>query len=252
MVLEAGFVDAEVTRGRPRLRPSLGKLGRPRTIRPAALHGVLLNHLRDMIENGALAPGELIVENDLSQRLGVSRTPLREALKVLSSEGLVELRPHRTPIVARVDPDEIEAIFEILEALERLAGRRACEAMTDQDLAELETMHAAMLARHDANDRDGYASINRDIHSRIIELAGNQPLQGIYSGLWVKVRRARSTTNYDPHRWNESDREHEEIMQALRRRSPDESADVLARHTRKTGAAVVRTLRRVAAAAARL
>jgi DNA-binding GntR family transcriptional regulator len=244
-------VDAEVRRGRPRLRPSLGKLGRPRAIRPAALHGVLLNHLRDMIENGALAPGEPIVENDLSQRLGVSRTPLREALKVLSSEGLVELRPHRTPIVARVDPDEIEAIFEILEALERLAGRRACETMTDQDLAELESMHAAMLARHDANDRDGYASINRDIHSRIIELAGNQPLQGIYSGLWVKVRRARSTTNYDPQRWNESDREHEEIMQALRRRSPDEAADVLARHTRKTGAAVVRTLRRVGAAARR-
>jgi DNA-binding GntR family transcriptional regulator len=200
-----------------------------------------------MIENAAFAPGEPIVEQELSLRMCVSRTPLREALKVLSSEGLVELRPHRTPIVAPVDPDEIAAIFEILQALESLAGRRACEVMTDENLAELESMHTAMLARHDADDRDGYARINRDIHARIVDFAGNLPLRSIYSGLSVKVRRARSTTNYDPRRWNESDREHEEIMAALRARSPDEAAEVLAEHTRKTGAAVVATLRRVAA-----
>lgn len=223
----------------------LSRRGRPRQIRPAALHSVLVQHLRELIQNGELAPGEPIVEKDLSERVGVSRTPLREALKVLSSEGLVALRPHRTPIVAPVDPAEIAAIFEILVALEGLAGRRAAENMTDSDLAELEALHAVMVAKHDAGERAAYAAANRDIHSRIVELAGNPQLRAVYASFGIKIQRARSTTNYDAQRWIESLAEHEKIMAAFRKGSPQAVADILAEHTRNTGAAVIATLLRV-------
>jgi DNA-binding GntR family transcriptional regulator len=225
----------------------LSPRGRPKRIRPAALHGVLVTHLRELIQNGGLAPGELIVENELSQQLGVSRTPLREALKVLSSEGLVELRPHRTPIVAPVDAEEIAAIFEVLESLEALAGRLAGARRTTEDLARLEQMHAEMVARHEAGDRDGYAGMNRNIHAGIVAIAGNPPLQAVYTSFGIKVQRARSTTNYDARRWAESIAEHERIMNALRKGSPEDLSAVLAEHTRNTGTAVIATLRRVSA-----
>jgi DNA-binding GntR family transcriptional regulator len=114
-----------------------------------------------------------IAEGELADTFGVSRTPLREALKALSSESLVDLRPRRTPIVAPVDPSEIGAIFEVLESLEALAGRRASENASDRDIADLERMHAAMVAEHDADWLAAYAARNRDIHARIVELAGN-------------------------------------------------------------------------------
>jgi DNA-binding GntR family transcriptional regulator len=236
--------DGRANRGRPRL-VQLSRRGRPRKIRPAALHGVLLTQLRDMIQNGELAPGERIVEKDLSEQFGISRTPLREALKVLSSEGLVKLRPHRTPQVAPVDPDEIAAIFEILEALEGLAARRARENMSAAQLAELEALHAAMMAEHDVENRVAYAMINRNIHSRIVEMAGNRELTALHTALGIKIQRARMTANYDERRWSESDREHEQIMQAFRSGSPQRCAEIMTEHARRTGEAVIATLRRI-------
>lgn len=236
-------MDAQVARGRPRLKPR-GK-GRPRLIERESLHDTLVARLRDLIQEGELAPGEPIVEADLSETFGVSRTPLREAMKVLASEGLVELRPRRTPIVAPVDPEEIRAIFEVMEAMEALAGRRAAENAGDADLEALEAMHAAMVAAHDEGDRVAYAARNRAIHARIVELAGNPVLKATYAAFSIKIHRARATTNYDARRWVESIAEHEGIMDAFRARSPDLVAERLLDHTRRTGASVIATLLRV-------
>src|SRR5262245_904449 len=92
----------------------------PHVIARSSLPDIQGAQIRAMSQSGQLVPGTPIVEAQLCQQFGVSRTPLREALKVLSAEGLVELRPHRTPIVTRVDADEITAIFEVMVALERL------------------------------------------------------------------------------------------------------------------------------------
>ncbi|WP_281174361.1 GntR family transcriptional regulator [Skermanella stibiiresistens] len=209
------------------------------------LYGALVSQIRSMIQEGELAPGEQIVETGLCETFGVSRTPMREALKVLASEGLVELRPRRTPIVAPVDPDEIAAIFEVMEGLEALAGRRAAENASPADIAELEGMHAAMVAQHDRGDRADYAIRNREIHARVVELAGNPVLKTTYANLSAKIHRARATTNYDAVRWVESVQEHERIMGAFRSGTPRDVADALVDHTRRTGVSVIATLLRV-------
>lgn len=238
-------MDAQVARGRPKLRT--GVRGRPVAIERNSLHGVLLTQLRRMIQEGELSPGEQIVESSLSEHFGVSRTPLREALKVLSSEGLVELRPRRTPLVTPVDPNEIAAIFEVLEGLEAVAGRRACENATAADLAELEAMHAAMLAEHDLGNRAAYQAQNRLIHFRIVELAANPVLKAAYANFMMRIVRARATNTYEPARWRGSRAEHDEIMAGFRARDPEAVSAALVFHTRETGLSVLATLRRFAA-----
>jgi DNA-binding GntR family transcriptional regulator len=238
-------VDERVSRGRPKLKARLR--GRPSVLGRDSLHDALLARLRRMIQEGALAPGEQIVETGLCEYFGVSRTPLREALKVLASEGLVELRPRRTPIVTPVDPAEIAAIFEVLEGLEAVAGRRACENMTDAAMSELDVLHAEMIAEHDRGDRSAYQAKNRTIHFQIVDLAANPVLKATYANFMTRVMRARATNNYDAARWPASRAEHEEIMAALRRRDPQGAADALARHTRATGASVLATLKRFGA-----
>ena len=199
-----------------------------------------------MIQEGELPPGEQIVESSLSEHFGVSRTPLREALKVLASEGLVELRPRRTPVVTPVDPAEIASIFEVLEGLEDVAARRACENATDADLAALEAMHAAMLVEHDQGNRALYQAQNREIHFRIVELSANPVLRAVYANFMTRIARARATNTYESSRWLGSRAEHEEIMAAFRSRDPAAAAAALVRHTRQTGSSVLATLRRVA------
>jgi len=199
-----------------------------------------------MIQVGELSPGEQIVETSLCEHFGVSRTPLREALKVLSSEGLVELRPRRTPIVTPVDPAEIAAIFEVLEGLESVAGRRACENANEADMAEIESMHAAMLQEHDRGNRGAYQSKNREIHFRIVELAGNPVLKTTYANFMMRIVRARATNTYEPARWRGSRSEHDEIMAAFRARDPEGMSAALVRHTRQTGSSVIATLKRFA------
>ena len=235
-------MDAQVARGRPRLQTR--RRGRPATIQRNSLHGALLVQLRQMIQEGELSPGEQIVESSLSEHFGVSRTPLREALKVLSSEGLVELRPRRTPIVTPVDPPEIASIFEVLEGLEAVAGRRACENATDEEFAELEAMHAAMLAEHDRGNRAAYQAQNRQIHFRIVELAANPVLRAAYANFMMRIVRARATNTYEPARWRGSRAEHDEIMAGFRARDPQAVAAALVLHTRETGSSVLATLRR--------
>ena len=245
MAAEDGLLEIDIGAGHGvGIRPAVDRPTEP-IHKSASLHDAVVARLRTMIEEGELAPGEQIVEVSLSATFGISRTPMREALKVLASEGLVELRPRRTPVVAALDTDEIAAVFEVMEGLEAIAGRRAKENATAADLADLDEMHAAMAAHHDAGNRVAYAAQNRAIHARIVELAGNPVLRTTYANFGVRIQRARATTNYDAHRWAESIVEHEAIMQAFRHGTPDDVAAVLVEHTRRTGAAVVATLRRI-------
>jgi len=198
-----------------------------------------------MIQEGELAPGEQIVETSLSAMFGISRTPLREALKVLASEGLVELRPRRTPVVAAVNAAEVTAIFEVMQGLEALAGRRAAENATREDVDALYRKHEELLACLNGNDRIGYAEHNREFHQMIVQLARNPVLAQTYSGFVTKIQRARSAADYDADRWHESAVEHERILHAFRAGTPGDVSRELVEHMRKTGEAVLRTLNRL-------
>ncbi|MEE8500357.1 MAG: GntR family transcriptional regulator, partial [Kiloniellales bacterium] len=114
----------------------------------ASLHEELVARLRDLIVEGELTPGARVPERTLCQRFGVSRTPLREALKVLASDGLLELLPNRGATVARLTAADLDEMFPVMGALEALAGELACARISDAELAEIRALHYQMALHH--------------------------------------------------------------------------------------------------------
>ncbi len=217
-------------------------------IRRVTLHEEIVATLRDMILEGRLAPGSWIAEIKLCNELNISRTPLREALKVLASENLVRLVQNRGTIVTEVVVDEISELFEIMQALEELVGRLAAERMGDADVAELQALHATMVEHHHAGRRHDYFDLNQTIHGRIAELSGNATLADAYQNFAGRIRRARYLANLSDARWAESVDEHEAFMAALAQRDASAFAALLRDHSRKTGDVVCAALREINAA----
>lgn len=182
---------------------------------PRLLHEDVAERLRELIMHGELAPGVKLNERVLCEQLGISRTPLREAFKSLASEGLVELLPNRGAIVAPLDPARLQQIFAVLEALEGLAGELACRNASERQLREIRALHFEMLAHHARHELDAYFRCNQEIHIRIVEASGNEPLAQIYRSLNANARRARYMANLSQERWDQAVAEHNEILDAL-------------------------------------
>ena len=179
------------------------------------LHEEAAERLRDLIEQGRLAPGARLNERLLTAQLGVSRTPLREAFKVLATEGLVELLPNRGAIVAPIDTERLSETLAVMGALEALAGELACRNATDAQLNEIRALHYEMLAYHARGDLAGYFKFNQAIHLKIVKYSGNAMLFSVYRQLNGNVRRARYMANLSKERWDAAVREHDEILAAL-------------------------------------
>jgi DNA-binding GntR family transcriptional regulator len=231
---------------RTRFKPTRLKLSSDHSKRPLermSLHDQLVAKVREMIVDGELQAGAPLPEKMLCETFGVSRTPLREAFKILASEGLIELRSHRTPVVTPVNRDEIANIFAIMVALDGVAGLQAATLATDEDVARLDTMHERLVALHREASRAAYFRLNQDIHIEITKLAANPALLNIWTTLSANIYRARATANYDAKRWMESVQEHETFMALLRARDAQGFAASLSAHTRKTGDAVLAALK---------
>jgi DNA-binding GntR family transcriptional regulator len=207
-----------------------------------SLHDQLVAKVREMIVNGELQAGAPLPERMLCETFGVSRTPLREAFKILASEGLIELRSHRTPVITPINPDEIANIFDIMVALDGVAGIQAATLATDDDIARLNVMHERLVQLHRDASRTAYFRLNQEIHVEITRLAGNPVLLNIWTTLHANIFRARAVANYNARRWTESVEEHETFMTSLRARDAIGFAAALSAHTRKTGDAVLLTL----------
>jgi len=194
------------------------------------LHEEGVDRLRDMIVQGELAPETKLNERVLAAQLGISRTPLREAIKFLASEGLVELLPNRGAVVASLKAGKVKEIFAVLGTLEALAGELACRDATDADIAEIRALHYQMVAHHARGELAQYFRYNQQIHIRIVECAGNATLTQIYRGLNAHVRRARYMANLSRERWDKAVREHEEILDALSARDSKRLQSLLRDH----------------------
>ena len=179
------------------------------------LHETVVDRLRDLIVQGELAPESKLNERVLAEKLGTSRTPLREAIKFLASEGLVELLPNRGAVVAPLKPEKMKEVFVVLGALEALAGDLACRNATEADIAEIRALHYHMLAHHARGDLAQYFRYNQQIHSRIIDCAGNATLAQSWRSLNAHVKRARYLANLSRERWDKAVKEHEEMIEAL-------------------------------------
>ena len=142
-----------------------------------SLHDEILTRLRDYIVEGNIPDGGRVPERQLCEMLGISRTPLREALKVLASEGLVELLPNRGARVRQLSEHDLGELFDVMGGLEGLAGRLACENITDAEIAEIERLHYEMYGFYLHRDMHGYFRVNQLIHQKIVEASRNATLR---------------------------------------------------------------------------
>jgi DNA-binding GntR family transcriptional regulator len=209
-----------------------------------SLHDEILARLRDHIVEGNIAEGARVPERQLCEMLGISRTPLREALKVLAAEGLVELLPNRGARVRALSEQDLGELFDVMGGLEGLAGRLACEHITDAEIAEIERLHYEMYGFYLHRDMHGYFHVNQSIHQKIVEASRNETLKAAYANFAGRIRRVRYSANFarKRERWGEAMREHEMILEALRRRAGNELSDILFRHLRNKRTAAVEHL----------
>jgi DNA-binding GntR family transcriptional regulator len=194
------------------------------------LHDEVATRVRDMIIEGRLPPGQRVNEVALGQVLGVSRTPLREAIKTLASEGLVEIVPARGAVVRTLTLKDLADSLAVLKALEQEAARRICASAPDEAIAELAGLHAAMMERYAARDRLAYFKLNQEIHSAIARLSGNAVLATLHTQLQSRMRRIRFIGHEGPEKWAAAVAEHEEMAAAFARRDAAAAVEVIGRH----------------------
>lgn len=196
------------------------------------LHDQAVGLLRDMIVRGELSPRSRLNERLLCERLSISRTPLREALKTLAAEGLVQLLPNRGAVVADLDANEIGELFVVIGALEALAGELACTNATETDVAEIAALHYQMRLHFARAELPEYFRCNQAIHEKIVAAAGNFVLEDSYRKLSGRLRRARFVANLSRDRWSKAMKEHDQILDALEHRDGNRLRDLLRQHLR--------------------
>lgn len=199
--------------------------------------------LRNMIVEGVLAPGTRLNERILCEQLQVSRTPLREAFKTLAVEGLIEILPNRGAAVVQLSIADIQQAFELMGALEGLAGRLACERITDEEVAEIKALHYEMLAAHARRDLSTYYRLNHAIHDRINASARNTMLTNMYMQLNARIQSLRFRSNFNQAKWDEAVREHSAMVDALEKRDGAALSVILQEHLPRKCHAVIANLR---------
>ncbi|HZZ62042.1 MAG TPA: GntR family transcriptional regulator [Roseiarcus sp.] len=204
-------------------------------IRRRPLHDEATERIRDMIVEGRLAAGEWINETELCQQLQISRTPLREALKVLAAEGLVELVPRRGAHVAQLTVRETVDLFEALSGVEGLAAELAALRMSAADREKLRELQLRIEQRYRAKDRLEYFHDNHELHETIVRFSGNSAIVDIHARLIARVRRARYQAILSESRWSEAVQEHAQILAALESRDAGRAAELMRQHVAHTG-----------------
>jgi DNA-binding GntR family transcriptional regulator len=200
---------------------------------PIAAQGLtdqVAGRLRTLLIEGEIAPGAKLNERVLAEQLRVSRTPLREAIKLLAVEGLVDLLPNRGAVAVRLTATDIVHSFEVLAGLESMAGRFAAQRISDDELTELRALHYEMLAAYSRRDLSNYYRLNALIHAGINAAACNPVLSATYARINARVQSLRFRTNQNEAKWKRAVAEHEQMIAALEARDADALGRVLVEH----------------------
>ena len=217
----------------------------------AALHEQVAQRLRQMLVEGRIAPGAKLNERELSELLRVSRTPLREAIKMLAAEGLVELLPNRGAIAVSLSESDVLNTFEVIAGLEGLAGELAAQRITGDELAEVQAMQFEMMAAYTRRDLSAYYTLNARIHNAITAAAKNPVLSTVYNQVNARLQALRFRSNQDGDKWKRAVKEHEKMIEALVARDGAAMREVLLTHLRNKRDVVLEQLREAAATAAK-
>src|SRR3954471_6534640 len=202
-----------------------------------SLHDEVAAQLRELIFSGAVAPGDFLDEVKLAEQLKISRTPLREALKVLTAEGLVRHEPRRGCFVNEVTEQDLDEIFPVIALLEGRCAFEAAQNATDADIAVLEDLHQKLSRHAKAKRINEYYATNFAIHEAIIALAGNRWLASVIGDLRKIVKLARLQQLHAPGRLEQSLSEHLAVFAALKARDGQGAEAAMRTHlTRQRGA----------------
>jgi DNA-binding GntR family transcriptional regulator len=185
---------------------------------PTALHGQVTQRLRLLLVEGRIAPGAKLNERELCEQMKVSRTPLREAIKTLAAEGLVELLPNRGAIAVQLGEDDILNTFEVMAGLEGLSGELAAQRITPEELTEIEAMHYEMKAAYTRRDLSAYYRLNAAIHRAFNAAARNPVLTATYNQVNARLQALRFRSNQDGEKWTRAMQEHDRMIEALQKR----------------------------------
>jgi len=194
------------------------------------LHEQVAATLRQMLVEGLIPPGGKLNERELCEELNISRTPLREAIKMLAVEGLVELLPNRGSVAIELSAADVRHTFEVMAGLEGLSGELAAQRITESELDEIKALHYEMMAAYTRRDLSAYYQLNAAIHRAINQAAKNPVLTATYNQVNARLQALRFRSNQDGEKWQHAVDEHAAMIDALSARDPEALRRVLMSH----------------------
>jgi len=203
---------------------------KPETTASGAQHLRVIVWLRDRIVQEVYPPGSRLPEPAICEQLGISRTPLRDALKVLAAERLVTLHPNRGAVVTEVSLAEVDHAMTVMASLEALGAQLFCAAASAEDMAQVQELTRALRGYYEARDLIGYFKVNQALHAAILNGAGNPALSELMIGLTNRFARQRLASNRSDERWLRAVLEHEHLALVLADRNGVLAAQMMSAH----------------------
>ncbi len=208
------------------------------------LREIVFESLREAIIGAVLKPGERLMEIQLAEEMGVSRTPVREAIRKLELEGFVVMIPRKGAYVAGISLKDIADVFEIRSALEALAAGLAAERITEEELEQMERLLVRKAEIIEANDIDSIVEVDTDFHAILFKASRNEKLIQILSNLREQIQRFRTTSLAVPGRMKEALEEHRKIVEALSERNVPLAGSLAAEHIENAENVMLEALRK--------
>ncbi len=205
------------------------------------LYEEVIPWIRDRIIEGELAPGSRIPERVICEKLQISRTPLREAFKVLAAERLLTLTPNRGAVVTRLSFKDVDDAMNLMACLEAFAGKLLCQSITQNEIDNLHELHQRMVVLYNEGNHLEYFKVNQKIHLALLEAADNEVLLQTYLGISTRFKRFRYAGNRAKPRWDRAVNEHEQILISIENRDSDLLQCLLKSHL-QNGWAVAREM----------
>lgn len=208
------------------------------------LRDVIFDTLREAIIVGDLKPGERLLEVQLAAKMGVSRTPVREAIRKLELEGLVEMLPRKGAHVADLSVKNIMDVLEVRATLDGLATKLSAMRITDEEINELKHQHAQFINYVEKDNLQGSIKKDVEFHDIIYQSSRNEKLIQISNNLREQVQRFRVIYIKDYSSSRELIREHTEILEAIIKRDPDAAMECAQRHIKNQEQTIIKSIRR--------
>ncbi len=203
--------------------------------------------LRSLLVEGVIAPGSKLNERELAESLNVSRTPIREAIKRLAADGLVELIANRGAIAVQLSHADVVHTFDVIAQLEGYSGELAAKNISAATLSELEALQYEMMASYARRDLSNYYKLNLKIHHLINQAANNPVLTQLFSQANARIEALRFRSNQNGVKWEKAVEEHQEMIDALKTHDCERMRKVMIQHVMNKRDVVIELLKSEAA-----